>query len=63
MARKIKCPDLLKNPDISQLKEMAIDYMLGDCNHVDCDCKHYMYETVIEVFYGEKAWKYINGRG
>ena len=56
----MKCPNLLKKPDIDSIKEMAIDYMTGDCDHIDCDCQHFMYETVIEAFYGKKVWKYIN---
>ncbi len=62
MGRKPICPDLIKNPDISNIKELAIDYMLGDCLHEDCDCEHYIYEEVIEAFFGKDAWNYINKR-
>lgn len=47
--------------DLSQLKKQVKDYVeRTDCDHIDCDCTHYMFEEAITTFYGKDIWDYIN---
>lgn len=50
------------------LQEALEDYLKGGvpgygeekCAHGDCDCEHFLYEILMESFYGPKVWDYIN---
>lgn len=56
-------PELLKEPDISSLKEEVRGYVLDDdCDHQDCDCSHYIFEEAIKAFFGQNIWDYINNK-
>lgn len=48
--------------NLESLKQQVKDYVeRTDCDHVDCDCDHYMFEEAINTFYGNDIWDYING--
>ena len=44
-----------------KLKEAALRYLAPDiCDHVDCDCKQYIFEAAMEMFFDkEELWKYV----
>lgn len=47
--------------NLESLKKQVKDYVeRTDCDHVDCDCQHYLFEEVIDTFYGKDIWDYIN---
>ena len=57
-------PEMIEDSklDLSELKRQVQHYVeRTDCNHVDCDCDHYMFEEAINTFYGNDIWDYING--
>ena len=45
-----------------QLKEAVGRYLdQSVCDHLDCDCKHYIFEAAMETFFDKDAvWNYIN---
>ena len=51
-------PKLIPNPDISDIKNIAIQLLDTD----DDDMKQYLYEAVMIAFYGENVFNYINYR-
>ena len=62
-----KVPNLLKplsEVDIQELQNSAISYVEDatslNCNHEDCDCKHYIFEEVIDAFYKKEIWDVLN---
>ena len=49
-----------ENIDIIPLKALVKtygEYVCSDEYHEDNDYKHYIYEAVIEMFYGDDFWK------
>ncbi len=54
-------PEMKTTVDLDPLKKMLSDYVdAKECEHGDCDCEHYIYETALETFYGPEVWDYIN---
>lgn len=54
-------PKLVSNPNISDLLKRAeayLDEVEGD--HVDDDTEHYLFESVMETFYGKDVWLWVN---
>lgn len=57
---------MLSESDITVLKELAAEYMeivrSGKCASSDTfdDLEHYMFEVVMEAFYGKNIWAEIN---
>lgn len=55
-------PKQLENVDLSGLRNICEEYMDAvEHGHVH-DLTHYMFEEVINTFYGKIAWTYINKR-
>lgn len=55
-------PVMLDNPNYDAIRNSArgvIDEII-QCGCMDDDTKHYMYETVMEAFYGKDIWKWKN---
>jgi hypothetical protein len=50
-------------PNLNKLQKLVEDYVnFKGCDHCDCDCRHFIFETAIETFYGYDIWKYINSK-
>ena len=48
---------------LDELRELCLSYLDSvSIDAVDDDMEHYIFETAIEVFYGDKIWGYINKR-
>ena len=58
-------PKLRENVDLTNLRCMVIDHMRSFSSgeyHEDSDEEHYLYEELLEAFYGKDVWKYINSK-
>lgn len=60
-----RVPQMLDDPHIDLIREAANAYIRdmvdGTCRHIDCDCEHYMFEEVMEAFYGPSVWTWLEG--
>jgi len=57
----MKKPKLIKNPDLSGVIEQVKEYMKEvSKGYVDDDTEHYLFEAVLEAFYGENVWEWHN---
>ena len=53
----------LATPNLDELRRQVNDYVLGtECDHQDCDCRHYIFESAIEAYFGKDIWTYINSK-
>jgi hypothetical protein len=59
---ELATPEPLKPIDWSELQAAIENYVNGTyCDHHDCDCEHYLYESAIETVYGKDIFKsYLN---
>lgn len=58
-------PEQIESPDMSGLKELCkeyMDFLFSDAWYEDNDYKEYIFEKVIETFYGRDIFKEINKR-
>jgi len=56
-------PKFIENPNIDDLKkslEAHINYLYSDDYHEDNDEKYYLYEAVMEAFYGKEIFDKLN---
>jgi len=54
-------PTPLDNPDFQKLIDYCNNYLerLAE-DKADDDDKHYLYENVLDIIYGDKVWEFIN---
>lgn len=54
---------MIKNPDLSevviQLKELMKEVCTG---YVDDDTEHYLFEAILEAYYGKDVWEWYNNK-
>ncbi len=63
--KKSDVPKMLKNPDFTNLKSLAKDYMeFIQCDnfHTDNDFHTYLSEEVMTTLFGPKFWDWYNER-
>lgn len=56
-------PKPLEKPNLTGLRDLLQEYMefvASDEYHEDNDYRHYIYEKVIETFYGRRFWDWLN---
>jgi hypothetical protein len=54
-------PQVLAKPNYDDLMKSVEDYLDDvEAGTVDDDSQHYLYETLLEAFYGNDIWKWIN---
>jgi Holliday junction resolvase RusA-like endonuclease len=54
-------PQVLAKPDYDDLMKSVIDHLDDiEAGTEDDDSQHYLYETLLEAFYGTDIWKWIN---
>jgi hypothetical protein len=61
---KYRRPVMIESPDLSKLKrllELYMDDVSGDENP-DEDYPHWIFESVLETFFGKEVWDYINSK-
>ncbi len=57
--------ELVENPDLAALQELLkkyADFVQGDDYYSDNDYQHYIYEEVIDTFFGRDFWTVLNGK-
>ncbi len=57
--------ELIENPDLAALQELLkkyADFVQGDDYYSDNDYQHYIYEGVIDAFFGRDFWTVLNGK-
>jgi len=58
-------PELIENPDYTELKNLCIEYIERienkDCSIDDrVDTEHYIFEAAMETFFGIEIWNYLS---
>ncbi len=50
-----------ETPDITKLGKLVDEYVnKTDCDHMDCDCMHYIFEEAVGSFYTGCVWDFMN---
>ncbi len=59
---KLVPPKVLETMNLEPLIKICNNYLndLSQNKYIDDDMKHYIYETVLNVLYGDNVWKFIN---
>ena len=54
-------PKILNHPNDNNLREQLENYINGThCDHIDCDCAHYIFEDTLRAYYGKDVFYWIN---
>lgn len=62
---KAEAPQLVVGPNCANLVNLCSDYirfLTSEDYCSDNNYKHFIYECVMETFYGKDVWKFINSR-
>jgi len=61
--QKPQIPELIDSPDTKPLQKICQDYIndLAKNGYADEDYDHYIFETAMDVCFGEKVWDFIRG--
>lgn len=59
---KANIPEMIPNPDLTRLKEYLLyaQEFFEEHGREPKDFEHYVYEKVMEAFYGPSYWSWLN---